>query len=87
MKYPRWLSQHRRGGGTTVGITHTQKGVLSMAFTKAELLATVTDCLHRSATGNAMTEQADADLAALDAVILKAGYYPEEIVRAAYGQE
>jgi hypothetical protein len=55
--------------------------------TKAALIEIVAECLDRSRAGEAMTVKAEADFAALDAVIIEAGYDPHEIVSAAYYQE
>lgn len=46
--------------------------------------AAVRDCLDRSWQGKAMTDKADADLAALDSVIIGAGHDPAAVVTAAY---
>jgi hypothetical protein len=48
------------------------------------LTMTAADCIRRAWAGEAMVEQADADLAALDAEIAKAGHDSAELTRAAY---
>lgn len=50
------------------------------------LVAAAADCIRRSRIGEAMVEQAEADLATLDARIVAAGYDPVAIVNRAYAR-
>lgn len=48
-----------------------------------KLVSTVADCLRMADLGEALVNQADAKLAAMDRAIVAAGYLPEQVVRAA----
>lgn len=56
-------------------------------MSREELVAVVGECLRRSQHHEALAEQADADLDALEPAILKAGYDPYDIVREADEQD
>ncbi len=55
-------------------------------MSREALVAVMGDYLRRSHQHTVWAEQADADIEALDPVILKAGYDPYEIVCEAYDQ-
>jgi hypothetical protein len=62
---------------------HGEEAISTRTFDS--LVTAVADCVRRAHEGEAMAAQADADLAALDVEIARAGFDANAVVSTAYG--